>query len=73
LPLLISRRHSLPFKRSQPSTLTLEFLAPTFDPADEKTLAEEDAPADSVIYRVDEASVAGALGFHDLNTKGAAM
>src|SRR5262249_48338583 len=48
---------------------TLEFFAPTFDPADQQTLAEEDVPADSVIYLVDEASVPGALGFHDLNTK----
>ena len=47
----------------------LEFFTPAFDPADEKTLAEEDVPADSVMYLVDEASVPGALGFHDLNTK----
>jgi len=47
----------------------LEFFTPTFDPADQDTLAEEDVAADSVMYLVDEASVPGALGFHDLNTK----
>src|SRR5437588_161859 len=48
---------------------SLEFFAPSFDPADPTTLAEEDVPADSVMYLVDEASVERALGFHDLNTK----
>ena len=44
-------------------------FAPTFDPADPDTLAEEDVPADSVMYLVDEASLQGALGFHDRNTR----
>lgn len=48
---------------------TLEFFSPTFDPADPNTLAEEDVPADSVLYLVDEASVQNALGYHDLNTR----
>ena len=47
----------------------LMFFAPTFDPADPDTLAQEDVPADSVIYLVNEASVQGALGFHDLNLR----
>src|SRR5262245_5499749 len=47
----------------------LEFFTPSFDPADQDTLAQEDVPAGSVMYLVDEASVPGALGFHDLNTK----
>ena len=47
----------------------LIFFAPAFDPADPDTLAQEDVPADSVIYLVNEASVPGALGFHDLNLR----
>jgi hypothetical protein len=48
---------------------TLEPLVPNFDPADPDQLAQERVPADSVIYLVDESSVPGALGFHDLNAR----
>src|SRR5437667_7302068 len=42
---------------------------PTFAPADPDTLAEEFVPADSVMYLVNESTLPGALGFHDLNTR----
>ena len=48
---------------------TLKLVAATFDPADDDSLAEEKVPADSVIYLVDESSVEGALGYHDLNSR----
>ena len=48
---------------------TLMPLVPNFDPTeDPDSLAEEPVPADSVMYLVDESTVEGALGFHDLNT-----
>jgi len=47
----------------------LERLVPNFHPEDPDTLAEETVPADSVLYLVDESSLPGALGFHDLNTR----
>jgi hypothetical protein len=47
----------------------LTLFAASFDPADAETLAEQKVPADSVLYLVDEGSVKGALGFHDLNTR----
>jgi len=46
---------------------TLMPFVPSFDAADPNELAEERVPADSVIYLVNESSVPGALGFHDLN------
>ena len=48
---------------------TLKPLVPNFDVTDPKTLAEEPIPADSVLYLVDESTLPGALGFHDLNTR----
>jgi hypothetical protein len=45
----------------------LRMHAPTFDVADEDTLAEDPVRGDSVIYLVDEATLEGALGFHSLN------
>lgn len=46
----------------------LELHAAAFDLADAATLTEESVRGDSVIYLVDEASLPGALGYHDLNT-----
>ena len=40
-----------------------------FNPADPETLSPQKVPADSAMYLVDEASLPGALGFHDLNTR----
>lgn len=48
---------------------TLQPHVPNFDLSDPQTLAEERVPADSVMYLVDESSLPGALGFHDLNTR----
>ncbi len=48
---------------------TPQFFVPNFHPADPDTLAQEKVNADSVMYLVDEASVKGALGFHDLNAR----
>ena len=48
---------------------TLKPHVPNFDFSDPDTLAEERVPADSVMYLVDESSLPGALGFHDLNTR----
>ena len=48
---------------------TLKPYVPHFDVSDPDTLAEERVPADSVIYLVDEPTLADALGFHDLNTR----
>lgn len=44
--------------------------ASTFDPADEDTLAEDPVRGESVLYLVDEGTLAGALGFHSLNSRG---
>ena len=41
--------------------------AASFDPADEDSLSEEQVQADSVIYLINEGTVAGALGYHSLN------
>lgn len=48
---------------------TLKLLAASFDPNNDDSLKEEKVPADSVMYLVDESSVEGALGYHDLNTR----
>jgi hypothetical protein len=47
----------------------LKLQAVDFNPADPDTLAPQKVPADSAMYLVDEASLPGALGFHDLNTR----
>jgi hypothetical protein len=47
----------------------LKLHAVDFDPADPDSLAPQKVPADSAMYLVDEASLPGALGFHDLNTR----
>jgi hypothetical protein len=47
----------------------LRLQAVDFNPADPDTLAPQKVPADSVMYLVDEASLPGALGYHDLNTR----
>jgi hypothetical protein len=47
----------------------LQLHAVDFRPADPDTLAPQKVPADSAMYLVDEASLPGALGFHDLNTR----
>ena len=44
--------------------------ASAFDPAHPDTLAEDPVRADSVIYLVDQATLPGALGYHDMNTRG---
>lgn len=46
----------------------LRLHAPTFDPSDEDTLAEDPVRGESVIYLVNEATLPGALGFHSLNS-----
>ena len=48
---------------------TLKPFVPNFDLSDPDTLANESVPADSVMYLVNESSLPGALGFHDLNTR----
>lgn len=47
---------------------TLRLHAADFDPMDPDALDEEQVQADSVMYLVDEATLPGALGYHDLNT-----
>ena len=47
----------------------LQLHAVDFQPANPDTLAPQKVPADSAMYLVDEASLPGALGFHDLNTR----
>lgn len=47
----------------------LKLRASPFDPADPETLTTDPVEADSVIYLVDEASVEGALGYHDMNAR----
>ena len=47
----------------------LQLHAPSFDPADPDSLGEEPVRGESVIYLVDEATLPGALGFHDLNSR----
>ena len=49
------------------SAYILRLHAANFDPADSASLAEEAVRGEAVIYLVDEATVSGALGFHDLN------
>lgn len=46
----------------------LTLHAAAFDPAHPDTLSEETVRADGVLYLVDEASLPGALGYHDMNT-----
>jgi hypothetical protein len=46
----------------------LKLHAVDFNPADPDSLSPQKVPADSAMYLVDEASLPGALGFHDLNT-----
>jgi hypothetical protein len=48
---------------------SLKLVAASFDPGDDSTLKEEKVQADSVIYLVDESSLPGALGYHDLNSR----
>ena len=47
----------------------LKLHAARFDPANSGSLAEEAVEADSVIYLVNESTLPGALGFHDMNTR----
>jgi hypothetical protein len=47
----------------------LRLQAVDFNPADPDTLAPQKVAADSAMYLVDEASLPGALGYHDLNTR----
>ncbi len=51
------------------SAHTLRLHAPSFDPAHPDSLAEESIRGEGVIYLVDEATLPGALGYHDLNTR----
>ena len=48
---------------------TLKYIAAGFEPSDDNTLKEEKIPADSVVYLLDESTLEGALGYHDLNTR----
>jgi hypothetical protein len=47
----------------------LRLHAVDFDPAAPDALAPEKVPAESAMYLVDESSLPGALGYHDLNTR----
>ena len=46
----------------------LRLHAPNSDPSDPDSLEEEPVGADSVIYLVDQSNIAGALGFHSINS-----
>jgi len=48
---------------------TLILHAAAFDPSDLSTLTEEPVRGAGVIYLVDEATLPGALGYHDLNAQ----
>lgn len=48
----------------------LRLHASSFDPADPDTFPEEPVQADSVIYLVDQPTLPGALGYHDMNARG---
>ena len=48
----------------------LRLHAPSFDLAHPDTLTEEHVRGESVIYLLDQASLPGALGYHDINTRG---
>ena len=48
---------------------TLVPHVPHFDISDVDSLSNEPVPADSVMYLVDDSSLPGALGFHDLNAR----
>lgn len=48
---------------------SLRLHASDVDPIDEGTLTEEFVRGESVMYLVDNSTVPGALGYHDLNTK----
>jgi len=48
---------------------TLKYIAAGFEQADDNTLKEEKIAADSVVYLLDESTLPGALGYHDLNTR----
>lgn len=48
----------------------LRLHAAGFDPTDPDSLEEEPVQADSVIYLVDQPTLPGALGFHDMNARG---
>jgi len=47
----------------------LRLHAPSADPEDLSSLTEEAVRGESAIYLVDEATLPGALGYHDLNTR----
>lgn len=47
----------------------LRLHAPSFQPAAPETLTEDPIRGESVIYLVDAASLPGALGYHDLNSR----
>jgi hypothetical protein len=49
---------------------TLSLHAASFDPMQPDTLAEEPVRGDSVLYMVNESTLPGALGYHDMNTAG---
>lgn len=51
------------------SARSLKLKPSSFNPSDPDTLAKDPVEADSVIYLVDEASVEGALGYHDMNAR----
>jgi len=51
------------------SARELRLHAPSFNPADPDVLVEDPVRGESVVYLVDEASLPGALGYHDLNTR----
>ncbi len=48
----------------------LRLHAADFDPRDPTTFPDQPVQADSVIYLVDEPTIRGALGYHDMNARG---
>ena len=47
----------------------LRLHAPSYDPAHPDILTEDPVRGSAVVYLVDEASLPGALGYHDLNSR----
>src|SRR3989442_1093095 len=48
---------------------TLVLHASTVDPSDPSTLINEPVRGSGVVYLLDEATLPGALGYHDMNAK----
>ena len=64
----VNRQVSEDFAPVWGSARSLRLHAAGFDPADPDSLSEDPVQGESVCYLIDEATVDGALGYHDLNT-----